>query len=95
VIDTSVILGDGVLHVFASNRSLDAEHELKIDLAGATIQSLRDAEIVTGTDPKASNSFENPNVVTKETFNAATVQDGVATVTLPALSFTAMTFNLA
>jgi len=95
IIDSSVILGDGVLHVFASNRSLDAEHELKIDLAGATIQSLRDGEIVTGTDPKAANSFENPNVVTKESFTAATIENGVATVTLPALSFTAMTFELA
>ena len=94
-VDVSAILGEGMLHVFAVNRSVTEPAELSIDLAGAAMAELDAAEIVCGSDPKAANSYETPDAVSPRAFDDVAVANGAATVKLPPLAFAAMTFRLA
>jgi len=50
---------------------------------------------VAGTDPKAANTWENPNHITAQAISAPKVADGKATVQLPPLSFTVLTTKVA
>jgi alpha-N-arabinofuranosidase len=94
-LDASAILNGKHLSVFASNRSLDQSMDLSVRLGDAQIQKLREAEIVTGKDPKGSNSFEQPNNVVSKPFKEAMIANGIATLKLPPLSVVAATFDLA
>ncbi|MCB0191848.1 MAG: hypothetical protein KDJ65_07890 [Anaerolineae bacterium] len=49
---------------------------------------------ITGPDPKAANSYEQPNLVTAQPFQAVEISDGQAVITLPPLAVTALTFRL-
>ncbi len=93
-IDTSAILDHDTLHVFATNRSLEAHAPVEIRLADRTITASLDCEIVTGDDPKAENSFENPNRIRAEAFHDTRLAEGAAHTRLPPMSTTAMTFAL-
>ncbi|MCX6027908.1 MAG: alpha-N-arabinofuranosidase [Chloroflexi bacterium] len=93
-VDASAILDAGRLHVFATNRSLDAAAPLCVTLADRTIAGLESAEILTGSDPKAANSFEQPDVIRSEPFAGVRVKDGAAELALPPLSVAALTFRL-
>jgi alpha-N-arabinofuranosidase len=94
-LDASAILNGKQLSVFACNRSLEESMDLVVRLGDAQVQKLVNGEIVSGKDPKASNSFENPNNVVGQAFKDATVANGVATMKLPPLSVVAATFELA
>lgn len=52
-----------------------------------------DAEILTGTDPKAANSFAQPDLLKAVPFAAIARADGQR-CQLPPLSFAALTLNL-
>ena len=52
------------------------------------------AQIVTGKDPKAANSYENPSAVCARSFGGLAVRNGKAYGQLPPLAFVAMTLNL-
>lgn len=92
-IDTSVILDRNRLQVFATNRSLVEDAPVVVDLVDAGIDSVIDAEILAGTDPKMANSFEEPDQVKSEMFEGVDVKEGRATFRLPPLSFAAMTMR--
>jgi alpha-N-arabinofuranosidase len=94
-IDSSAILNGSSLSVFLVNRDLEESHEVAVSLSVTPVRSLVNAEIVTGTDPKAENTFENKNAVTSHPFDAVVIRDGVAYVTLPPLSVVTATFSLA
>ena len=51
-IDTSAILGDGVLHTFLVNRSTSEEAEVEIDPASGKIIAVESAEVLSGTQPE-------------------------------------------
>jgi alpha-L-arabinofuranosidase len=93
-IDTSAILGDGELHVFLVNRSLDQSASVEINYAGDEISKLKSAELITGNSPQARNTFEQPDQITCQQFKAVTVHDTRAHLELPALSIAALTFGL-
>jgi len=93
-LDASAILNEQKLHVFVTNRSLDQPMDLTVNLADATIGEVESAEIVTGKDPKAENSYENPSAVCAMEFGEIAVKNGQAKCRLPPLSFVAMTLNL-
>ena len=95
VIDASAILGDGQLHVFAVNRGVDESSEVRVALADASITALSSGELLTGPDAKAANSFEEPDVVRSQPFDAVDVADDGAAFTMPPLSLAALTFDLA
>jgi alpha-N-arabinofuranosidase len=94
VIDTSAILGDGTLNVFAVNRSVDESADVCVALADASITALSSGEVLTGPDAKAANSFDEPDVVRSQPFNAVEVTDGGAAFTMPPLSLVALTLDL-
>jgi alpha-N-arabinofuranosidase len=93
-IDASAILGEDALHVFLTNRSLREPAEVKVEVADRKIAALANAEVLTGTDPKAANTFEKPNAVRSKRFRNVRIARARAHVSLPALSVAAMTFRL-
>ena len=93
-VDASVILDEDSLSVFLTNRSLDESAEVVVDVADRNIAALKSGEIVTGPDAKAANSFEQPDVVTVQTFDGVAITNGAARAKLPPLSFAAVTFRL-
>jgi alpha-L-arabinofuranosidase len=93
-IDTSAILGNGVLHTFLINRNLSEAAEIEIDHAGGKIESVKSAEVISGSDPTASNTFENPTTICSRPLQTVKVSEGKASVRLPALSVAAVTFKV-
>ncbi len=93
-LDVSAILGDGVLHVFLINRSQTDAAPVKIDLAGRSLKNLESAEIVTGPNAQACNTFERPGHICSQPFTSVRISEGQALAQLPPLSVTALTFGL-
>ena len=93
-IDTSAILNSDKLTVFATNRHLQKSATVHIRLSDCSIVTLEIAEILTGPNAKAANSFEQPDVIQSESFTDVRITDGQATAELPPLSVAAMTFCL-
>jgi alpha-N-arabinofuranosidase len=94
-IDTSAILGDGVLHTFLVNRSLEETAQVEIEHPGGQLISVDSAEIVTGSHPNARNTFEQPDQVVRQPFQTVSITDGVANLEIPPLSVLAVTFKTA
>jgi alpha-N-arabinofuranosidase len=92
-VDASAILGDGRLHVFLTNRSVDEPAEVRVKLADGRIAALESAELLTGPGAKAANSYEKPDAVASRAWKCA-VRDGEARGRLPPLSFAAATLRL-
>lgn len=93
-VDAAAILGDGVLHAFLVNRSDRAAAPVSIEPAGLSVEAAASAELLTGTGPKAANSFERPDAVTARPFDGVTVRAGKARLRLPPLSFAALTLKV-
>jgi alpha-N-arabinofuranosidase len=94
-IDASAILDGNRLHVFATNRSLDEAAPLRIALADRKIGTVESAQILTGDDAKAENSFEEPARLQALDFAKVSVVGQEARAELPPLSVAAMSFDLA
>ena len=92
-IDSSAILNGDELSVFLVNRDLSSSHEVTVRLGDRSVTACLNGELVTGTDPKAANTFDAPNTITAVNFEAS-VGGGVATVNLPPMSIYAGTFKL-
>jgi alpha-L-arabinofuranosidase len=93
-IDASAILVDGVLHVFLVNRSSSEPAEVEIDPASAKISAVESAEMISGADPKANNTYENPGAVSSASLNSVKIAGGKASLSLPPLSVAAVTFKV-
>jgi alpha-N-arabinofuranosidase len=93
-IDTSAILGKDKLHVFATNRSLDESAIVHVELVDRPIAGLDDAELLTGPDVKAANSFEQPDLIRAQPLTDVQITDGQATVKLPPISVAAISLRL-
>jgi alpha-N-arabinofuranosidase len=93
-IDTSAILDGQTMHLFFTNRSLEESAEINVKLSNGAIGHIDNAEILTGSDPKAANSFEQPDLIKAERFTEASVTDGQVVGKLPPMSVVAMTVQL-
>ncbi|HUU43254.1 MAG TPA: alpha-L-arabinofuranosidase C-terminal domain-containing protein [Planctomycetota bacterium] len=93
-VDASSILDGDRLHVFAVNRSLDATAEVRLNVPGAAVREVENAELLTGPAPDAANSFDEPDVVRSRAFDDVEVKTAAARALLPSLSLTALTFRL-
>ncbi|GAP06403.1 alpha-L-arabinofuranosidase [Anaerolinea thermolimosa] len=93
-IDVSAILGDGIMHVFMINRSLNEDAVVEINPGGSKFESILSAEVVTGSSPQDRNTYEEPYRVISRSFGAGKVVDGKALVSLPPLSFVAFTLSI-
>jgi alpha-N-arabinofuranosidase len=92
--DASAILNSNQLHVFITNRNLDELARVQIHIADQNIVTLDNAETLTGPDAKASNSFEQPDIIQPGPFSECRIVNGQAEMDLPPLSITAITFRL-
>jgi len=92
-VDASAVLADGNLHVFTTNRDPAESMELNLCIADRPVVSLVDAEILTGPDAKAENSFEEPDRVVSRSFDEVAIRKGGASYVLPPLSVAALTFR--
>jgi len=93
-IDVSAILNDDQLYLFVTNRHVSEKTQVHLDLADRKIDSVLDAEVLTGPGAKAANSFESPEVIRVQALEGVTLVAGGAMLELPPLSVTAMTFQL-
>jgi alpha-N-arabinofuranosidase len=91
-VDSSAILGDGRLHVFLTNRSLDEQAAVTVDFPGGQLGPVVSAEVLAGAGPSAHNTFEQPRIVVSRALDGVLVQDGQARITLPPLSVAAISF---
>lgn len=76
--------------IFIVNRSQTESLPLDILWQDVVPKSVNSTHQVAGTDPKATNSFDNPNVVKAVAIDAPDISDGKTTMMLPPLSFTAL-----
>jgi alpha-N-arabinofuranosidase len=94
-VDASAILNDSALHLFLTNRSVNAPADVSLAPADVSIAACRSAEVLTGPDAKAANSFERRGTVKTDPFTAVDVRGGRVHCQLPPLSFVAMTLQCA
>jgi alpha-N-arabinofuranosidase len=92
-IDTSAILGDGQLHTFLVNRSLEEVAHITLRFPGGGLTSLDSAEILTGSSPEDRNTYQQPARITNQPFSAITILEGAANIEIPPLSIIAASFN--
>jgi alpha-N-arabinofuranosidase len=92
LVDAVATLDDdsGAVSVFLVNRSVDAVTTVSIDLG--SLGSIRLAESVTlaNHDPNASNTLEHQDRVTPAPNRSARIENGVLTVDMPAISWSAL-----
>jgi len=93
-VDASAVWNEGLLHVFATNRSLDEAARVRVCVADQSVVGVGQAELLTGPGPKAANSFEQPDLIAARPFAAVRVDDGVAKWEMPPLSVAAVTLRL-
>jgi alpha-N-arabinofuranosidase len=74
--------------VFIVNRSLTDDVPVTLQWQDKQPTQVKAAYQLAGNDPKAVNSFENPDAIVTKSIAAPTVQDGQTRLTLPPLSFT-------
>jgi alpha-L-arabinofuranosidase len=73
---------------FLVNRSLEEHLEVEINWQGRAPRQVSGAWQLSGTDPKAANSFADPNVVVSRALSGVALKDGRISLSLPPLSFT-------
>lgn len=94
-VDASAIVNGADVSVFLCNRSIDDKLRVTIDLADAEAIMVKNAEMLSGGDAKAENSFEQPKQI--EPFNIiknVKIEDGNVILQMPALSVAAITFEI-
>ena len=80
--------------IFIVNRSQTERLPLVIHWQDVNPSRITSAQQLSGTDPKAANSWENPNRLVSRPLYAPRIMDGKAELTLPPLSFTALRVKL-
>jgi alpha-L-arabinofuranosidase len=81
----------GATAVFLVNRSQTEETTVSIDIAALDAFDRVDAQSLYDTDVYAKNTLEEPERVTMRPNTSATLDGGVVTITLPPVSWTAVT----
>jgi alpha-L-arabinofuranosidase len=94
MVDTSAILGTSELHVFLTNRSTDETANIEVNTPGLRLESVKSADVVTGPDARAGNTFEMPNTIHSRKFTKIHLNPETAFVQLPPLSVVAISFNV-
>ena len=81
------------MSVFLTNRG-ETPARVTLDLADRKFQQCVDAECLTGPDPLAVNSWENPSVIAPRSFSEIRLEEGRAEMELPPYSFVAASLAL-
>jgi alpha-N-arabinofuranosidase len=93
-VDASAILDGRKLKVFLTNRNVHDSAQVAVNLTDGIILSAESAELLTGPNAKAANSFDNADLIRAKPFVGLQIENGQAMAELPPLSFTAMTLAL-
>ncbi len=80
--------------IFIVNRSLKDALPIEIRWGDVAPKRVSSAHQLAGADPKAANTWDNPNHLTTRAIYAPKIIDGVAQMSLPPLSFTALGVEL-
>jgi alpha-L-arabinofuranosidase len=75
------------------NRSPDQAHTCEIVWQAGAPKVVREAWQMSGSDPKAGNSWETPNAVVSKKIKSPTLADGALKMKLPALSHTVLVLD--
>jgi alpha-N-arabinofuranosidase len=98
LIDASAILDGDRLHIFVTNRNTGGPTKVNVELADGEIVDLESAEILTGPDAKAANTFEHPELVRSNPLAEADldvkISGGGLALEMPPLALVAMTLRL-
>jgi alpha-N-arabinofuranosidase len=93
-IDASATMDrDGSVSLFILNRDLDKAREVEIVWRESAPQRVRFSQVLTGTDLKASNSFEKPGNVAPQAFELGKTSVGKTVMQLPARSYTVIQWS--
>jgi len=84
-VDATAIMDGHKLKVFLTNRSVNESGTVAIRMADGAILSAECVDILTGPDPKAANSFENPNIVTVRPLETLQIKKGSSQHSITAL----------
>ncbi len=76
--------------IFIVNRSQTDRVPLEIHWQDVKPKRFTSAHQLAGVDPKAANTWDNPNQLTTQAIYAPRISDGMAELSLPPLSFTAL-----
>ena len=93
-VDASGIWHGRSLHLLLTNRHQTDTATIHIDLADGVIAGLDSAELLTGPDAQAANSYEEPNLIQAQTFDDVQIRNGRAAFELPPLSVFAATLRI-
>ena len=74
---------------------MDSAAPVQVSLADRSIAGLVSAELLTGPNAQAANSYEQPDLVCARPFADVRIADGKASFELPPLSVAALTLRLA
>lgn len=92
-IDASAILDGNRLTAFLINRSEEEPVPIRLECPGR-IKDVFSAEVLSGPSAISRNSFENRNMICNRPLNSIRVQNGTAEITVPPLSFSAVSLDL-
>jgi len=93
-VDSSAIIDGDALQIFLTNRSQTEDAPVRVVLADRSIESLQSGQVLTGTDAKAANSYEEPYKVAPHALTRIRIAGGAATFVLPPLAVAAATLAL-
>ena len=84
---------DGRIAIFALNRDLSKAHVVEINWQDKTPGQVLVATVLTGTDLKASNTFDTPQKVAPQTFPKPTTSNGRTKFEVPPRSYAAIQWS--
>ncbi|ADB29891.1 alpha-L-arabinofuranosidase domain protein [Kribbella flavida DSM 17836] len=92
-VDAVATYDEGKLAVFGVNRSLNTPIELTVDLTRTGVTGVQEALTMSGEDRLAVNSATHPDRVVPHPNDTVKLRDGKLTLTLPAISWTALSLS--
>lgn len=93
-VSSSYDAATGANVIYIVNRSQQESTPVTLNWQDKAPKAVKAAHQLAGNDPKAANTFENPNNIVTKSIAAPTVQDGRVQLTLPPLSFTVLEVTL-
>jgi alpha-N-arabinofuranosidase len=92
-VDAVATYDEGKLAVFLVNRSTEGPIEVTVDVSRAGVTTVQEAVIVHDEDGLATNTADQPDRVAPQPNESVRLENGKLTVTLPAISWTAVSLS--
>lgn len=84
---------DGQINITVSNVHASRAQKVTFDLRGTNVRKVINGRILTADTINAVNTIEDPDNVSPESFNEATIRNGKLTLTLPSKSLVALSLE--